>query len=75
MKILIMLFVLMASLSATAGGQEDCSRMAAFRSNQQAKLELSRFGLGMITVKELDARQKEIRTKYREEVKECRGVK
>ena len=67
---------LMLLLCANAfASVEDCKHIASFKENQQAKLSLSRFGLGLITSKQLDAEQKAQREKMFAEWKRCEAAK
>lgn len=57
MKSTLICIALLFSASATALTVEECKRLAAFQANQQAKLSLSRYGLGLITAEKLEAEQ------------------
>jgi hypothetical protein len=56
MKLLLALTFLI-SANAFAQSVEDCKKLASFEANQQAKLSLSRYSLGLITARQLDAEQ------------------
>lgn len=74
MKPILIALTLLLSANAMADTVSDCQKLAAFRANQEAKLVLSRYGLGMITAAQLEAAQDAIRDKARAASKRCRST-
>jgi hypothetical protein len=71
MKRLLIIFTFLLSANAMADTVGDCQKLVAFRANQEAKLVLSRYGLGMISAAQLTAAQNAIQDKARASTKQC----
>lgn len=70
MKQLILIFALFAPFTAFAE-PGDCTKLAAFKQNQEQKLNLERYGLGLIDVRAYDALNADAKAKYLLAVAAC----
>lgn len=75
MKHILLALTVLFSANAMADTVDECRKLEAFRSNQAAKLALSRFGLGLITGAQLDAQRKVIREKGKAAADQCGTTK
>lgn len=71
MKIILIALTFMLSANAMADTVEDCKRLEAFRANQQSKLILSRYGLGLINATQLKVLQDVQHEKMKAAVAQC----
>jgi len=71
MKRILLLLTLTLSANAFALTPEDCKKLVAFKVNQQAKLSLSRYGLGLISAATLEAQREEQRQQGQEAARKC----
>ena len=71
MKRILLLLTLTLSANAFALAPEDCKKLVAFKVNQQAKLSLSRYGLGLISAATLEAQRVEQRQRGEEAMRKC----
>lgn len=71
MKRILLLLTLTLSANAFALPPEDCKKLVAFKVNQQAKLSLSRYGLGLISAATLEAQKEEQRQQGQEAMRKC----
>ena len=61
----------MLSTNAFALPPEDCKKLVAFKVNQQSKLSLSRYGLGLISAAELKTQRETQRQQGQEAMRKC----
>lgn len=71
MKKILLLLALLLSANAFALPPSECKKLAAFQANQQSKLSLSRYGLGLISAQQLVSEQKAQRQSMLETWKKC----
>lgn len=71
MKQLILLFAMLVPCSSFAESS-DCTKLAAFKRNQDRKLNLSRYGLGLVDAKGYAALNAAVDGKYNLAVAACR---
>ena len=71
MEKIMLLLTLTLSANAFALPPEDCKKLVAFKVNQQAKLSLSRYGLGLISAQQLVSEQKAQRQQGQEATRKC----
>ena len=71
MKKILLLLTLTLSANAFALTPEDCKKLVAFKVNQEAKLSLSRYGLGLISAATLEAQKDAQRQQGQEAMRKC----
>lgn len=74
MKTMIFTLAMLISAGALAS-PEECKKLEAFRLNQEAKLTLSRYGLGLISAAQLKAEQDARRGKLQTAWANCEASK
>ena len=74
MKTLMFALAMLLSVSALAS-PEECKKLEAFRSSQEAKLTLSRYGLGLVSATQLKAEQDARRGKLQAAWANCEASK
>ena len=74
MKTITFALAMLISVSAFASSQE-CKKFEAFRLNQEAKLSLSRYSLGLINAAQLKAQQDAQRGQLQAAWDKCEAAK